>query len=329
MIAGFKNMDYHIQADDRNYTFKSSVPTFYFHDNDGKLVKPMVFSNHTNVIDYSFSKEVCKEHSLLVLDNEQITSTLVRFNLKSSTDYYTNFLTLKSFLSNTPNAPIMPYKILMPASNYLKSVANPFLREIECFIDVKFNKINSLKELSQDAFSFSLCITPENVIANGLGKQAYTTVADATKGQSSDQYNIGFAVYDGNVNSKVQPSSSPFQFNENTVKHEIMHILGLGHSNHFSLSNNKKYRSIVEDIDDVTSLPLSRQCIKKHQELEDRMECLKPPVTLMPVDVKGLISIWGPSHDDSSFCQDIRRDFVESYSDYMHVSNDEIFTVYL
>ena len=302
-----------IKVENKEFLFKEDIPVFYFIGDDG--IKVIFPTNQTNIIRYSFNKEICKEHALQVVDDKKITALLKSYNIDVSNDPKDNFLSLKLLIKTSTTLKILPYNIIKSSSNYIKDTTSKFLKEIECFIDIKFIKTSSLELLSSEQHSISLCSTPNDWLNNNLNVQALTTFA--YNNQLKHHYAASI-LFDGHV--KEITSSLLFHESENTVKHEILHALGLDHPHHSSLEDNKKYRSIVEDTDDINALPISNKCIKDHKIFSDRLKCMKSPTALMPVDVKALISIWGPSNDNSAFCKNTRSEFIEDFLDYMYLS---------
>ncbi len=292
--------------------FKDEVPVFYQEDhkneeNNNKFVHIPIKAHQTNNIRVSFQKEICQQHSIEALTIGQVSAELKSLGLKKQLTHLQNLEKLKQYFESSSSPSI--YGSVKTANKYVKEVALPFLKELECFVNVKFDLLNDAQSLSSDVYTISICSMPDNFMKQYFQQEAYTQFCSYDSNQNNHAAQI---ILDGEVRPDVMTYSP-----EGTIKHEILHTLGLGHPHYTILSNNLRYRSIVEDTNNIKELPLSAYCVRKSKTLHEQLECGKAPINLTPVDVKGLISLWGWSNDQSEFCQTMRSEFVDNYRDYL------------
>ena len=178
-------------------------------------------------------------------------------------------------------------KNIVKTSILYKKTTQIFLKKIPCFANVKFDEKDALDFTLNDEFGFAMCNTTPRILISGTKTVAHMWFSDHTK----SLYTGALILIDGH-NKNLEGDGI------NAVLQQILHTLGLTHPSYSSLEEESRYRSILED-DQSNNL-----------------------TNLTPVDVKGLIEIYGESDDNTGYCTNIRNEFYNKYSDYFTLVGD-------
>lgn len=185
-----------------------------------------------------------------------------------------------------------------------------FTEELSCFINVKFY---NTKVSSSSCNYYKIEVCNAGSIMETYGFEAL----QATKPQKIN----GKQMICSSVNLfdikelKMSIHYGIPESNDSLIKHEFLHSLGLDH-----IKIVKDIRSIMEDIYDSREY---KECLKKYvNNVKLAFKCYNLPVDITPIDLQGLLQIWGHSYDNSERCVGVRQKFIDKYSKYIDVMNE-------
>ena len=283
----------------KHYSFKAEVPYFpHFmvdvRDGNEKLISAkMNNDNKTVQVSYSFNSKSCKAMYLHALNNDQ------RQQLE------------QMVLAGTKE--LMQQAMIKPAKT-TKKIAQAIFKEIECFANVKFVKKDILNIPFNDEFELAICDTTPKFLTANLNTIAHMFLSASAEGWASAELPYtGALVLIDSINQGLG------SYGVNSVLHELLHVLGLGHPSYSSLEEQIKYRSIVQNDSYDNLTPLGQACKDTGYTGTELRECFNLPTKLTPVDIKGLITVLGESDDNTKYCKNIRSEFYNEYSDYFEL----------
>jgi|GEM_PF-3805540 len=305
-----------------NVNFKDDVPFFPRKDDEtGTNIKLNVLSQNDHKenphqIFYSFNLLQCKNmylYSLGALANnlDNKTKRLLSQYLGSSS------LEERSAFSKARDIGLGRY--LTQTGKKIQKILTEFMKDIECFANIKFteNDVELSKfglDSTVDAYKIAICQTEPNFLLHNVGVEGHNAFC-------TTKWELGY--YEGAV-IKIDPYLKSAPGYTNTVLHEFLHALGLGHPEYYNLEDQMRNRSILEDNgNNPNPTPLTQECMKLGTT-DERKKCLLAPDELTPVDVKGLIELWGESQNKSEYCINTRNVFYQENRNYFDISESNI-----
>ena len=286
--------------------------------------------NHVCV---SFSKASCTQAQLRTLGNQQLDSII-----NSVMNVFSKLPGSKPLLPKTREEKVQAVALFSEENIYRglehgftelngdsKLIVKYFLNNIECFSGIKFIIDDHLYRSCEH--HISICNSPD--LRAQLKKAAYAVHA-------VDSELLGINVSESLL---LIDNSKPVHNTEfighdyiiNTIGHELLHTFGLAHPEYSSLEQQLRYRSLVADDEDLDISPLAKKCITNVgtgiKAMNKFLACLNPPVDLQPLDVKGLVTMWGESYNSSPYCTSLREDFIHGHQNVLITTDHDSYKV--
>jgi hypothetical protein len=301
--------------------FNNITPLFLqkWHDLNEKLPNELIkynigYTNKPARIDLSFDPHDCRELHLRALSEDQldgIFSKISSCNSDTKNNYQTKFNCYKELVENKKVHDIFYNGMLELPLSYQKLI-NDFAREISCFVNLKFeiNRYTTHDNNPDNPLKIALCHV------NNLSKTTQKEgMALAIINEAPEIRLDGYLALFDKEAFELYKHYNLESNNINTLKHEILHAIGLAHPSYKDFNEQLVYRSLMEDVGSEDNLLLNHY-FDKHKDMVIALNYYQIPTQLTPVDVKGLLTIWGESLDNTDICQEIRENSAEEYDDY-------------
>lgn len=277
-----------------------------------------------NKISVSFSPEACKAVQIASLSTstlDNIAAHMLTFT-KQEKVYWSSirkdFGAQVNFINDKTTADLLGTSKL---SEKNKQLALYTMHTMECFAGIDFDFHNMTHP-----YKISLCNLAH--LTDKTGFAGYRLFAN--DGGSTAIGNSSVIFLDiGSTQVAASLVGNPI-YDTNTIAHELMHALGFDHAQYQNLQDNRAYPSIIDDAEHISSfviqhckalaIKLATSSTAKNKDAY--LECLNTPAELQPLDVAALMEKYGPSQDQSVFCQTARHFFAELHPSEMEVVAD-------
>jgi hypothetical protein len=318
-----ENVDFRFASTNNLLKFSKEVPTFFEKSvvSPDKFLKFNATTQNLNYVCVNFSKDACIKAQFNTLDNDQLDSILnsIGVNIGRFAQQREDKIKLVAQASSENK-----YHGLEHGFSFLdrdeQDIVEYFLKNIQCYTGIKFYLVNS--QTDQCGHHISICNSKDMVTV--FNKVAYAV--HAVDNELGINVTEALLMIDNNKNHPISnPDIVGISHIINTIGHELLHTLGLAHPSYKNLKEQLQYRSLVADDQSDESF-LSKKCLKEikksNNPIKAYTECLNPPIDLQPVDVKGLITIWGESQDYSEYCLVLREQFISLHQSVMVVEEN-------
>jgi hypothetical protein len=281
---------------------RADIPTFLIQGTNDQVMK---FPNSTSALNdiwLIYNKQIC--HDIWI----KTKSPSDRLKIAQNPEYYQG---LFDNLDRTD-----------------KIIITRFAKEVECFAGIRFKfsarPDDKLQAKTQNKLQIAFCSYKS--LQKESGTVGFTMHEEVNPEETHDEVVL---LVD---NSKTLMLLREINFVDrvNTLSHELLHALGLAHPVYKNLEEEKSLRSLVADGFSDASFRLQECFITLHSSCllkgaakcqDELAQCTNQPTNLQPLDVKGLLAIWGPSYNESPYCKAIRHDFVEIHGQSLTSGN--------
>jgi hypothetical protein len=261
-----------------------------------------------NKFSVSFEPESCQTVQILSFDIE-ILNQIFTNNLRVSAQEEKHWQSIQGEFKKQADfiKEKLPYTALGTSSLSMnhKQMVKYILHTMECFagLDFDFHNLNH---------SYQISFCDSSFLYKQMGFAGYGFFGG--DGMDMAHGNTSCVILDSTFSQSLGHA-----YDMNTLAHEMMHILGFGHVKYNSQEENVRFRSVVDDAEGVDSFAMQRcralaKKMAKAATKENKQKffaCLNTPFDLQPIDVIALIEQYGPSQDQSVFCQTARQLFAE------------------